>query len=103
MFSQSLGQLRNAYPDADGLIEMCYAQCFMNPEFTTAKRLSERLGSNESLIKAKTAKVAEPHELTGTEYADKIIALIRGEKPLKLNKSFAYQDQTLNERMGKAR
>lgn len=100
MFAQSLGQLRKAYPDADGLMEMCYAQCFMNPEFDTAKRLSDRLGSTESLLRGTKERIAEPQELTGPEYADRIITFARGEKPANLIKQFAYEHPALSERMG---
>ena len=100
MFAQTLGQLRKAYPDADGLVEMCYAQCFMNPEFDTAKRLSDRLGNVENLLRAKTQKIAEPQELMSPDYADKIITFVRGKSPLKLQKILAYQDRTLKAHMG---
>lgn len=102
MFAQSLGQLRKAYPDADGLMEMCYAQCYMNPEFDTAKRLSDRLGSNESLLRGKKQRVAEPQELMGSEYVDKILTFMRGMAPLKLHKSFAYEEPDFEKRLGKS-
>lgn len=100
MFAQSLGQLREAYPNADGLMEMCYVQCFMNPEFDTAKRLSDRLGSNESLLRNKKQRVAEPQELMGPDYVDKIITFTRGAAPLKLDKSLAHEEPSLQVRMG---
>ena len=100
MFAQSIGQLRKAYPDADGLMEMCYAQCYMNPEFDTAKRLSDRLGTIDSLLASKKERVAEPKELMGPEYANKILAFTRGNEPLKLEKHFAFRDRNLLELMG---
>lgn len=100
MFAQSIGQLRKAYPDADGLIEMCYAQCYMNPEFDTAKRLSDRLGTIDNLLVAKKERVAEPQELMGPDYADKVLTFTRGREPLRLQKHFAHKDESLKERMG---
>ena len=99
MFAQSIGQLRKTYPDADGLIEMCYVQCFMNPEFDTAKRLSERLGSKESLLRGTKERVAEPQELMGEDYSEQIVTFVRGHKPARLNKLYAFQDTTMVNRM----
>ena len=100
MFAQSLGQIRKNYPDADGMVEMCMAQCFMNPEYDTARRLSDRLGFNDNVLRNKRQRVAEPQQLMGGQYADKILTFARGATPLKLNKRFAFQDQFLLNRMG---
>ncbi|MFC3052297.1 type IV secretory system conjugative DNA transfer family protein [Kordiimonas pumila] len=100
MFAQSLGQLRKAYPDADGLMEMCYIQSYMNPEFDTAKRLSDRLGSNDSLLRGKKQRIAEPQELMSEAYANTILTFARGKTPIKLFKQFAYEYPYLMGRMG---
>ncbi|UTW59530.1 type IV secretory system conjugative DNA transfer family protein [Kordiimonas sp. SCSIO 12603] len=99
MFAQSMGQIRKAYPDADGLMEMCYAQCFMNPEFDTARRLSDRVGNKKSLIAGKRERVVEPQELMGSEYANTILSFVRGKDPMKLDKVFAYEAAGIRERM----
>ena len=99
MFVQSMGQLRRAYPDADGLMEMCFVQTYMNPEFDTAKRLSDRLGSVEGILNGKKKKIAEPQELMGPVFNDKIMTFIRGHKPAKLQKILAVHHPVLSERM----
>ena len=103
MFTQSLGQIRKAYPDADGLMEMCYVQSYMNPEFDTAKRLSDRLGTNDSVLRDKKQRIAEPQELMSEDFADKILAFTRGKAPIKLIKQFAYEHPVLSKRMGISR
>jgi type IV secretion system protein VirD4 len=100
MFAQSMGQIIKTYPDGKGLMEMCYAQCFMNPEFETAKYLSERLGMIESKLRNRREKVSEPQELMGKEFSNKILLFTRGEKPAKLFKVMAHQIDFLIERMG---
>ena len=99
LFAQSLGQIRKTYPDADGLMEMCFVQCFMNPEFDTARRLSDRIGRAESLLRAKTQRLVEPQELMGADYDNRIVTFTRGNAPLRLLKHFAWQDETLAARM----
>lgn len=103
MFAQSMGQLRKSYPDADGLMEMCFIQSYMNPEFDTAKRLSDRLGSEESLLRGKKQRLAEPQALMSEEYDNIIMTFARGKSPIKLTKSFAYEHPMLKGRMGTTR
>ena len=103
MFAQSMGQLRKSYPDADGLMEMCFIQSYMNPEFDTAKRLSDRLGSEESLLRGKKQRLAEPQALMSEEYDNVIMTFARGKSPIKLTKSFAYEHSMLKGRMGTTR
>ena len=100
MFTQSVGQLRSSYKDADGLMEMCHVQCFMNPDFDLAKRISDRLGYKEGLLQEKRKRFVEPQELVGPRFANKIVAFTRGNNPLLLSKCHAHADRFLSPRMG---
>ena len=100
MFSQSMGQIEQAYPDGKGLMEMCYVQCFMNPEFKTAKYLSDRLGFKGGVLNERKIRVAEPQELMAGEQSQKILMFAREHKPARLFKTLAYQIKFLRERMG---
>lgn len=99
LFAQSVGQLQNTYRDADGLMEMCYVQCFMNPEFDTARKLSARLGYTERLLRGKREALAEPTALMGPEFKDTILTFMRGEPPVKLIKQMAFADMQMRARM----
>lgn len=98
-FAQSAGQLRKSYHDADGLMEMCSVQCFMNPEFETAQKLSRRLGHTDRLIREKREPLAEPASLMGPEFKDTILTFVRGEAPMKLTKDMAYANAEMKLRM----
>jgi type IV secretion system protein VirD4 len=101
MFAQSLGQLTNAYRNAEGMIGSCAVRIFMNPSAHdgTAKRLSEELGYVESIIDGSRRLMIEPTELAGPEYKDYQVVLGTNEKPLKLKKIYAHSVPVLKERM----
>jgi type IV secretion system protein VirD4 len=104
MFAQSLGQLEQSYPNADGMIGSCAVRMFMNPSLhdETAQKLSEDIGYRESIIDGTRVKVVEPNVLAGPDFKDFAIVLAASAKPAKLRKYYAYEDPNLTARMGSA-
>ena len=93
LFAQYMGQLRETYDKrADGLISACRVRCFMQPDNEAAKYLGPQLGTVEHLFSGKTKPLAEPYELMGAAFRDKVIVTARGHDPLLLNKRYAFQD-----------
>jgi type IV secretion system protein VirD4 len=102
MFAQSLGQLENAYPNAEGMVGNCAVRMFMNPSLHdgTAQKLSDEIGMQESVLDNSRQKIVEAPVLAGPEYKDFLIVMASGFKPFRLRKSFAWQDKTMSARMG---
>ena len=102
MFAQSVGQLQNAYENADGMMGSCVVRIFMNPSGADgqAEKLSEQLGYIDSVADANRKRLAEATELAGPAFKDLQIVLGLGAKPAKVTKDFAWRDATLNARMG---
>lgn len=104
MFAQSKGQLDQAYGDADSIISQCAIKCYMNPSGAEgdnlAEDLSQALGTREGFVDGRQSRLVEAFELTGPEYADKIITLGRGAKPAVLKKVMAYQHKMFADKMG---
>lgn len=104
MFAQTKGQLDEAYGDADSIISQCAIKCYMNPSGAEgdnlAQALSLALGTREGFTDGRQVPLVEPFELTGPEYADKIIVLGRGAKPAVLKKVMAYQHKMFADKMG---
>lgn len=88
MFCQNIGQLKTAYPNAEGMIGNCAARCFMDPDDESAEDLSRYLGQRKGLLDGRQKPLAEPTELKGPAFADKIIVLQRGKSPAKLMRVF---------------
>ncbi|WP_316199186.1 type IV secretory system conjugative DNA transfer family protein [Bradyrhizobium sp. SZCCHNS2002] len=88
MFCQNVGQLKTAYPNAEGMIGNCAARCFMDPDDETAEELSRYLGHRKGLLDGRQKPLAEPSELKGPAFADKIIVFLRGKSPAKLMRVF---------------
>ncbi len=102
MFAQSVGQLQNAYPNGDGMIGSCAVRMYMNPSLQdgTAQKLSEDIGMQDSVLDGTRNKIVEPNVLAGAEYKDYVIVMAAGTKPMRLKKHFAWQDETIRNRMG---
>ena len=102
MFTQSVGQLQNAYPNADGMIGSCAVRMYMNPSLHdgTAQKISDDIGMQESVLDGTRQKIVEPNVLAGPEYKDYVIVMAAGMKPMRLKKHFAYKDETIRSRMG---
>jgi type IV secretion system protein VirD4 len=102
MFTQSLGQLENAYPNAEGMVGSCAIRMYMNPSVHdgTAQKISDEIGFQEGVLDNTRQKIVEAPVLAGPEYKDFVLVMATGFKPFRLRKSFAYQDPVLKERMG---
>jgi type IV secretion system protein VirD4 len=101
MFAQSYGQLKEAYPNPEGLLGSCVVRTFMNlpinDELTT--KISDQLGYREGPLDASKQKLVEPLELAGPNYRDLILVLASNTKPVKVRKKFAYDDAELNSKL----
>ncbi|HEY4264643.1 MAG TPA: type IV secretory system conjugative DNA transfer family protein [Micropepsaceae bacterium] len=102
MFTQSLGQLENAYPNAEGMVGNCALRMYMNPSLhdETAQKISDDIGFQEGVLDNARQKIVEAPVLAGPDYKDYVIVMASGFKPFRVRKSFAYQDAMLKSRMG---
>jgi type IV secretion system protein VirD4 len=105
LFAQSLGQLKEAYPNADGMIGGCAIRMFMNPSLhdETAQKVSDDIGFMDSVIDGTRVKVVEPNVLSGPDYMDLVIVMAVNARAARLRKYFAYEDDALKARMGALR
>jgi type IV secretion system protein VirD4 len=103
MFAQSLGQLENAYENAEGMVGSCALRMYMNPSLhdETAQKLSDQIGQQEGVLDNTRQKIVEAPVLAGPEYKDYVICMASGFKPFRVRKNFAYADPTIKSRMGR--
>jgi len=101
MFAQSVGQLQNSYPNADGMMSSCAVRIYMNPSGADglADRVADELGYVESAQEGARRRLAEPAELSGPEYAHRQIVIANGARPAVVSKDFAFQNPELAARM----
>jgi len=101
MFAQDYGQLKEAYPDAEGLLTNCAVQTFMNVPLNSelAQKLSDMLGYRESALDNSRVKLVEPLELAGPKFRDLSLVLGLNTPPAKVRKAFVFQDPALRARM----
>jgi len=99
LFCQYLSQLRSIYPNAHGMMSNCAIRCFMNPDEDAARWLTENLGVRHGLLDGTRKPLVEAHQLTGLEFADKVVAFSRGQPPARLDKRPAYADPECVARM----
>jgi type IV secretion system protein VirD4 len=101
MFAQSYGQLKESYPNAEGMLGSCAVRMFMNVPLTDelAAKLSDQLGYRDSPLDATRVKLVEPIDLAGPEYRDVAIVMASNSKPARVRKAFAYADPAMRERM----
>jgi type IV secretion system protein VirD4 len=114
MFAQSVGQMKNAYPNGEGMMGSCAVRTFMNPSLQdgTAKMISEQIGMRSGEEhggkQEKTASgqlqqstlVVEPTQLAGVEFKELQIVMGIGSKPAKVRKMYAHADAAIRSRMG---
>ena len=84
LFAADSAELRKLYPKADGMIASCAAHCYVEPDKETAHELGLRLGFVKSLFGTEERPMVATDELLGREFADRIIALVRGQPPARL-------------------
>ena len=93
MFVQYISQLEDAYGKdiARGMIGACALRAYMNPPLAdqTAQQLSNELGEFDAVFDKTRRKVAEPQELAGPTYKDRVIVMATGMGPMRLSKIFA--------------
>jgi type IV secretion system protein VirD4 len=101
MFAQSVGQLKTAYENADGMLGSCAVRVYMNPGGADglAERLSDELGYVDSINDNSRKRLVEAAELAGPAFKDQQIVVGVGSKPAKVKKDFAYNDPELTSRM----
>lgn len=98
-FAQTLGQLTQAYGDADRLLDMLAVRCFIAPSGALAEKLSKELGSTRDVFSGRERPLATPQELAGPEYANKVLVLEGGRSPARLDLVMAYADPVAAARM----
>lgn len=84
MFFSSSAEMRAVYPNAEGMIANCAAHCYIEPDDRNAQELALRLGFVKSLFGGDEKPMTAAAELAGPEFADKIVALVRGQPPARL-------------------
>jgi type IV secretory pathway TraG/TraD family ATPase VirD4 len=84
MFFASSAEMRAVYPNAEGMIANCAAHCYIEPDERNAQELALRLGFVKSLFGGDEKPMTAAAELAGPEFADKIVALMRGQPPARL-------------------
>jgi len=101
MFAQDYGQLKEAYPNAEGMLTNCAVQTFMSVPLNSelAQKLSDMLGYREGPLDTARVKLLEPLELAGPKFRDLALVVGTNTKPLKVRKAFAFQDPALRARM----
>jgi len=104
MFAQSYGQLKESYPNAEGMLGSCAVRLFMNVPLNDelAQKISDQLGHRDGPLDTTRVKLVEPLELAGPAYRDVALVVATNTKPAKVRKAFAYRDAELTARMGSA-
>ncbi len=102
MFAQSLGQLQEAYPNADGMISSCAVRVYLNPSGADglAEKLSKELGNVTNLADGSQQPLVPPHELAGPKWADWQLVLASGTRPARIRKKEAWRNDELQARIG---
>jgi type IV secretory pathway TraG/TraD family ATPase VirD4 len=97
LFCQDMGQLRQNWPNAEGILSACQLKAFMNVnDPATEKYVLSLLPSNTGggMLggdKGKAKRLLEPGELFGPEYEDKILVLKDNVPPALLEKAMAFR------------
>jgi type IV secretion system protein VirD4 len=101
MFAQSYGQLKEVYPNAEGMLGSCAVRIFMNVPLNDdlAQKLSDQLGFKDGPFDSTRTKLVEPLELAGPEYKDVALVIATSSKPAKIVKSFAAGNREFKRRM----
>lgn len=102
LFAQNIGQLKTSYPNAEGMVGNCLAQCYMNPDAERSKWLSGHLGIRRGLLDGSERPLVEAYDLTGSDYADKVVVMLNGMDNAVLTKRPYYADPVAMERASKS-
>jgi type IV secretory pathway TraG/TraD family ATPase VirD4 len=98
LFFANGGEIRTIYPNAEGMIANCAAHCYIEPDPENAQELAMRLGFVKSLFGTDEKPMVAMDELAGPDFADKIVALVRGQAPAKL---MSQSDAKVGQRRGR--
>lgn len=99
-FAQSLGQISEAYGDADRLLDMMAVRTFIAPTGSLAEKISNELGQVRDVFSDRERPFASPQELSGPDYVDKVIVLEGGRPPIRLRRVMAFEDPSVSSRVG---
>jgi type IV secretion system protein VirD4 len=104
MFAQSVGQIREYYKNADGMISSCAVRIYMNASGADglAEKISEEIGTVDSFTDGQKRRVVEAADLAGPGFRDYQIVFGLNTRPAKVQKDFAWKNETLRSRMGAA-
>ncbi|MGL6260396.1 type IV secretory system conjugative DNA transfer family protein [Vibrio sp. WXL210] len=91
MFAQNKKQLAKISDNPEGIIENTDVNIYMKPSYETAEELSTKLGKTTGIVDGLQKPLVEGSELVSGKYKDHAIVLIRGEKPMIIEKVMAYQ------------
>lgn len=104
MFAQSVGQIREAYKNADGMIGSCAVRIYMNASGADglAEKISEEIGTVDSFTDGQKRRVVDAADLAGPSFRDYQIVFGLNARPAKVRKDFAWKNDVLRSRMGAA-
>jgi type IV secretion system protein VirD4 len=104
MFAQSMGQLQEAYPNAEGMIGNCAVRVYMNPSGADemAEKLSKELGEVQGMGDPHPRRLVPAVELAGPKWANDQLVLAPMTKPARVRRNYAFESPELQARMGSA-
>jgi type IV secretion system protein VirD4 len=102
MFLQDASQLDVYDGGPQSFLSNCIIRTYMNPEFGTAKGISEQFGNMNNALGNEMPRVT-PHDLIGKKYKESIVVLAQGQKPGIIDKYYAYKSDALKSKMENAR
>lgn len=91
MILQDYDQAKAASRKPNLILRTPKVRLFMNPTLETAQDMSAELGKINQVITGQDKPMAEPAYLMGESYANDMVVLSSGSRPLRLTKSFAWQ------------
>lgn len=103
LFAQGKTQIEQAYGDAERILDLMAARCFIEPTGPLAHELSKELGSTRGLFSSAEKPLATPQELMGPDYRDKVIVLEGGRPPARLRAVKAFEDPSMNAQLGSSK
>jgi type IV secretion system protein VirD4 len=102
LFVQDIDQLRAAYPQWRSIAANCQTQIFFNiRENETARYVSDKLGTMRDLLRGETRPVADPAELMGPAFKDRMIIFQGNNHPAVAHKYYAYEIPGVKDMMGR--
>lgn len=92
LMAQYVDQVIDTYGN-DGILKASAVRSYLNPDFPTAKLLSEEVGERAGALDGSRQPLVTPQDLTGPAFQDLILIMAAGTKPAKVHKIFAYRDE----------